>query len=136
MVKTNVLLSAARSLHDKQSKSNKRMVRPNDMEDNFQNVKVMVIDDSKTIRRTAETLITKVGCEVITATDGIDALSKIADSNLDIVFVVIMMRGLDVWQMVALIKHTSKFKLTHVIKLCSKPGLFDKGERTMVGYVQ
>ena len=51
------------------------------MDDNFKNVKVMVIDDSKTIRRTAETLLSKEGCEVITATDGFDALAKIADSQ-------------------------------------------------------
>ena len=54
------------------------------MDDNFQDVKVMVIDDSKTIRRTAETLLKKVGCEVITATDGFDALAKIADTDPDI----------------------------------------------------
>src|SRR5690554_8166689 len=86
------------------------MVRPNDMEDNFQNVKVMVIDDSKTIRRTAETLLTKVGCEVITATDGFDVLFKIADSNPDIIFVDIMMPRLDGYQTCALIKNNSKFK--------------------------
>lgn len=133
MVKTNVLLSAARSPHDKQSKSNKRMVRPNDMEDNFQNVKVMVIDDSKTIRRTAETLLTKVGCEVITATDGFDALSKIADSNPDIIFVDIMMPRLDGYQTCALIKNNSKFKSTPVIMLSSKDGLFDKAKGRIVG---
>ena len=65
------------------------------MEANFQNLKVMVIDDSKTIRRTAETLLTKVGCAVITATDGFDALAKIADSKPDIIFVDIMMPRLD-----------------------------------------
>ena len=57
------------------------------MEGNFENLKVMVIDDSKTIRRTAETLLKKVGCEVITAIDGFDALAKIADAKPNIIFV-------------------------------------------------
>ena len=61
------------------------------MEENFDGLKVMVIDDSKTIRRTAETLLQKAGCTVLTATDGFDALAKIADSNPDIIFVDIMM---------------------------------------------
>ena len=61
------------------------------MDDNFDNLKVMVIDDSKTIRRTAETLLKKVGCEVITAIDGFAALAKIADVKPSIIFVDIMM---------------------------------------------
>ena len=65
------------------------------MDDKFQNLKVMVIDDSKTIRRTAETLLQREGCEVVTAVDGFEALSKIAESNPDIVFVDIMMPRLD-----------------------------------------
>lgn len=56
------------------------------MDDKFQNLKVMVIDDSKTIRRTAETLLQREGCEVVTAVDGFDALSKIAQANPDTVF--------------------------------------------------
>lgn len=59
---------------------------------NFENLKVMVIDDSKTIRRTAETLLQKEGCSVVTAIDGFDALAKIADSEPDIIFVDIMMQ--------------------------------------------
>ena len=74
------------------------------MEDKFQNLKVMVIDDSKTIRRTAETLLQREGCEVITAVDGFEALSKIAEANPDIVFVDIMMPRLDGYQTCALIK--------------------------------
>lgn len=80
------------------------------MDDNFENLKIMVIDDSKTIRRTAETLLKKVGCEVITATDGFDALAKIADSQPDIIFVDIMMPRLDGYQTCALIKNNSSFK--------------------------
>ncbi len=104
-----------------------------DMEPNFQDLKVMVIDDSKTIRRTAETLLKKVGCDVITATDGFDALAKIADTKPDIIFVDIMMPRLDGYQTCALIKNNSEFKSTPVIMLSSKDGLFDKAKGRIVG---
>ncbi|MDA0706027.1 MAG: response regulator [Proteobacteria bacterium] len=58
-------------------------------------LKILVVDDSKTIRRTAETLLTKEGCQVFTAIDGLDALSKIADHQPDLIFVDIMMPRLD-----------------------------------------
>jgi twitching motility two-component system response regulator PilG len=103
------------------------------MEPNFQDLKVMVIDDSKTIRRTAETLLKKVGCDVITATDGFDALAKIADTKPDIIFVDIMMPRLDGYQTCALIKNNSEFKSTPVIMLSSKDGLFDKAKGRIVG---
>ena len=61
------------------------------MDDNFEGVKVMVVDDRKTIRRTAKTLLSKVVCEVVTAMDGFDALAKIADTQPAIIFVDIMM---------------------------------------------
>lgn len=96
-------------------------------------LKVMVIDDSKTIRRTAETLLTKAGCDVVTATDGFDALAKIADSRPDIIFVDIMMPRLDGYQTCALIKNNSEFKNTPVIMLSSKDGLFDKAKGRIVG---
>jgi twitching motility two-component system response regulator PilG len=67
-------------------------------------LKVMVIDDSKTIRRTAESLLKKAGCNVLTATDGFEALAVIADSHPDIIFVDIMMPRLDGYQTCALIK--------------------------------
>jgi twitching motility two-component system response regulator PilG len=105
----------------------------NHMEPNFQDLKVMVIDDSKTIRRTAETLLKKVGCDVITATDGFDALAKIADTRPDIIFVDIMMPRLDGYQTCALIKNNSEFKSTPVIMLSSKDGLFDKAKGRIVG---
>ena len=57
------------------------------MDANFEGLKVMIIDDSKTIRRTAEMLLAKAGCDVVTAVDGFDALAKIADSNPDLIFV-------------------------------------------------
>ena len=103
------------------------------MEENFDGLKVMVIDDSKTIRRTAETLLQKAGCTVITATDGFDALAKIADINPDIIFVDIMMPRLDGYQTCALIKNNSAFKSTPVIMLSSKDGLFDKAKGRIVG---
>ncbi|MFN3712282.1 MAG: twitching motility response regulator PilG [Alcanivoracaceae bacterium] len=102
-------------------------------EENFQDLKVMVIDDSKTIRRTAETLLKKAGCEVITATDGFDALAKIADTKPNIIFVDIMMPRLDGYQTCALIKNNSAFKDTPVIMLSSKDGLFDKAKGRIVG---
>ena len=80
------------------------------MDDKFQNLKVMVIDDSKTIRRTAETLLQREGCEVVTAVDGFDALSKIAQANPDIVFVDIMMPRLDGYQTCALIKNSQNYQ--------------------------
>jgi len=103
------------------------------MEDNFAGLKTMVIDDSKTIRRTAETLLKKVGCEVITAIDGFDALSKIADQKPDIIFIDIMMPRLDGYQTCALIKNNKAFKSTPVIMLSSKDGLFDKAKGRIVG---
>ncbi len=96
------------------------------MEQQSDGLKVMVIDDSKTIRRTAETLLKKVGCDVITAIDGFDALAKIADTHPNIIFVDIMMPRLDGYQTCALIKNNSAFKSTPVIMLSSKDGLFDK----------
>lgn len=96
-------------------------------------LKVMVIDDSKTIRRTAETLLKKEGCDVITATDGFEALAKIADYQPEIIFVDIMMPRLDGYQTCALIKNNQMFRRTPVIMLSSKDGLFDKAKGRIVG---
>jgi twitching motility two-component system response regulator PilG len=96
-------------------------------------LKVMVIDDSKTIRRTAETLLKKEGCTVVTATDGFEALAKIADEKPDIIFVDIMMPRLDGYQTCALIKNNQVFKETPVIMLSSKDGLFDRARGRIVG---
>ena len=103
------------------------------MDDKFQNLKVMVIDDSKTIRRTAETLLQREGFEVVTAVDGFEALAKIAEANPDIVFVDIMMPRLDGYQTCALIKNNQTFQKTPVIMLSSKDGLFDKAKGRIVG---
>ena len=103
------------------------------MEFSLENRKVMVIDDSKTIRRTAETLLQKEGCQVITAEDGFDALAKIADHRPDIIFVDVMMPRLDGYQTCALIKNNNELKSTPVIMLSSKDGLFDKAKDKIVG---
>ena len=103
------------------------------MEQGTQGVKVLVIDDSKTIRRSAENLLVKEGYEVITATDGFDALAKIADSRPEIIFVDIMMPRLDGYQTCALIKNNNEFKSTPVVMLSSKDGLFDRAKGRIVG---
>lgn len=105
-------------------------------DDGVNGFKVMVIDDSKTIRRTAETLLKKAGCEVFTATDGFEALAMIADHRPDIIFVDIMMPRLDGYQTCALIKHNQSFKNTPVIMLSSKDGLFDRARGRIVGSEQ
>ena len=106
------------------------------MSDDISGLKVMVIDDSKTIRRTAEHLLTKAGCEVTTATDGFEALAKIAEQKPDIVFVDIMMPRLDGYQTCALIKNNSIFKGTPVVMLSSKDSIFDRARGRIVGSEQ
>ncbi len=100
---------------------------------NFEALKVMVVDDSNTIRRTAETILTKAGCDVVTAIDGFDSLAKIVDVVPDVIFVDIMMPRLDGYQTCALIKNNNEFKQTPVIMLSSKDGLFDKAKGRIVG---
>ena len=99
-------------------------------------LKVLVIDDSKTIRRTAENLLKKAGCEVFTATDGFEALALIADNHPNVIFVDIMMPRLDGYQTCALIKNNEAFRQTPVIMLSSKDGLFDKARARVVGSEQ
>jgi len=96
-------------------------------------VKVMVIDDSNTIRRSAEIFLNQAGCEVILAQDGFDALSKITDHEPDVVFVDIMMPRLDGYQTCSLIKRNARYRATPVIMLSSKDGLFDRARGRMVG---
>ena len=100
---------------------------------NLAGVKVMVIDDSNTIRRSAEIFLVQAGCQVILAEDGFDALSKIADHAPDIVFCDIMMPRLDGYQTCSLIKKNAKFSAIPVIMLSSKDGLFDRARGRMVG---
>ncbi len=96
----------------------------------------MVIDDSKTIRRTAETLLKKAGCDVLTAENGFEALPIISTEHPDIVFIDIMMPRLDGYQTCSLIKNNAKFKNTPVIMLSSKDGLFDRAKGRVVGAQQ
>ena len=96
-------------------------------------VKVMVIDDSNTIRRSAEIFLKNSGCEVILAEDGFDALAKISNEHPDIIFVDIMMPRLDGYQTCSLIKRNARYKATPVIMLSSKDGLFDRARGRMVG---
>ncbi|HVT35737.1 MAG TPA: response regulator [Nevskiaceae bacterium] len=93
----------------------------------------MVIDDSQTIRRTAETLLAREGYTVITAQDGFEALSKIADHQPDIIFIDIMMPRLDGYQACALIKGNPRYGRTPIIMLSSKDGLFDRARGRIVG---
>lgn len=96
-------------------------------------IKVMVIDDSNTIRRTAEIFLKSAGCEIILAEDGFDALAKITNEHPDIIFVDIMMPKLDGYQTCSLIKRNARYKSIPVIMLSSKDGLFDRARGRMVG---
>ena len=96
-------------------------------------IKVMVIDDSNTIRRTAEALLKKAGYEVLTAADGFEAMSIITDQHPDIIFVDIMMPRLDGYQTCQLIKNNRRFRGTPVIMLSSKDGLFDRARGRIAG---
>ena len=100
---------------------------------NLSGIKVMVIDDSNTIRRSAEIFLGQAGCQVLLAEDGFDALSKIADHNPDVIFVDIMMPRLDGYQTCALIKKNAELASTPVIMLSSRDGLFDRARGRMAG---
>jgi len=95
--------------------------------------RVMVIDDSNTIRRSAEIFLLKAGCEVILAEDGFDALAKITDHQPEVIFVDIMMPRLDGYQTCALIKKNPRLREIPVIMLSSKDGLFDRARGRLVG---
>ena len=96
-------------------------------------LKVLVIDDSNTIRRSAEIFLKQAGCEVLLAEDGFDALAKIADHEPDLIFCDILMPRLDGYQTCAIIKRNEKFADTPVVMLSSKDGVFDKARGRMVG---
>ncbi len=96
-------------------------------------IKVMVIDDSNTIRKTAEIFLLQAGAQVVLAEDGFDALAKINDHLPNVVFCDILMPRLDGYQTCALIKKNPKFSATPVIMLSSKDGLFDRARGRMVG---
>jgi len=96
-------------------------------------LKVMIVDDSKTIRRTAENLLSKAGYEVYAASDGFAALAEVVDNKPDIIFMDIMMPRLDGYQACALIKNNDNFKNTPIIMLSSKDGLFDRARGRIAG---
>ena len=104
-----------------------------DNQTEFSGLKVMVIDDSKTIRRSAETLLKKAGCEVLTAENGFEALPVISAQHPDIIFIDIMMPRLDGYQTCSLVKSNPKFSDIPIVMLSSKDGLFDRAKGRVVG---
>jgi twitching motility two-component system response regulator PilG len=96
-------------------------------------VRVLIIDDSETIRRTAQLYLSEAGCEVLLAEDGFDALAQIVDHRPHVIFVDIMMPRLDGYQTCALIKRHPKFASTPVVLLSSKDGLFDRARGRLSG---
>jgi twitching motility two-component system response regulator PilG len=96
-------------------------------------IKVLVIDDSNTIRRSAEIFLGQGGHQVVLAEDGFDALAKVNDHTPDLVFCDILMPRLDGYQTCAIIKRNPRFAHVPVIMLSSKDGLFDKARGRMVG---
>ena len=95
--------------------------------------RVLVIDDSNTIRRSAEIFLKQGGHEVMLAEDGFDALAKVSDAQPDLIFCDILMPRLDGYQTCAIIKRNEKFSATPVVMLSSKDGVFDKARGRMVG---
>lgn len=95
--------------------------------------RVLVVDDSETIRRSAETFLRLTGLEVILASDGFDVLSKICDFNLDLILVDIMMPRLDGYQMCQMVKQNPAYAKTPVIMLSSKDGVFDRARGRIAG---
>ena len=96
-------------------------------------LRILVVDDSATIRRSAETMLANNGCVVITAENGFEALSKITRHHPDLIFVDIMMPRLDGYQTCAIIKNNVEFRDTPVVMLTSKDGLFDMARGRVVG---
>ncbi len=96
-------------------------------------LKVVLIDDSKTIRQSARAILASVGCDVVTAADGFESLGRIVEHRPDVILVDITMPRLDGFQTCALIKQNSRFRHTPVIMLTSKDGLFDRARSRLVG---
>ncbi len=96
-------------------------------------VKVVLIDDSNTIRRSGEIFLSQAGCQVVLAEDGFDGLSKVVDTRPDIIFVDVMMPRLDGYQTCALIKNNPQFKSIPVVMLTSKDTLFDRARGKLAG---
>ncbi|MDQ3562792.1 MAG: response regulator [Pseudomonadota bacterium] len=96
-------------------------------------IKVLVADDSNTIRRSADIFLRKAGCEVAYGEDGFDALAKIPDFKPDLIFVDVMMPKLDGYQVCAVVKQHPRFKATPVIMLTSKDNVFDRARAKLLG---
>ncbi|MES2951478.1 MAG: response regulator [Pseudomonadota bacterium] len=96
-------------------------------------VRVLVIDDSNTIRRSAEIFLKQGGHEVMLAEDGFDALAKVNDYQPQLIFCDILMPRLDGYQTCAIIKRNAKYSAVPVVMLSSKDGVFDKARGRMVG---
>lgn len=96
-------------------------------------LRILVVDDSATIRRSAESMLATEGYDVVTAENGFEALSKVARHNPDLIFVDIMMPRLDGYQTCAIIKNNTQYRSTPVIMLTSKDGLFDQARGRVVG---
>ncbi len=103
------------------------------MSGELKGLKIMVIDDSNTIRRSAQIFLSQAQCEVILAEDGFDALSKIVEREPDVIFLDVMMPRLDGYQTCALIKKNPRLSAIPVVMLSSKDGVFDKARGRMVG---
>jgi len=101
--------------------------------DSDSGLRILVVDDSATIRRSAESMLTTEGYDVVTAENGFEALSKVARHNPDLIFVDIMMPRLDGYQTCAIIKNNTQYRSTPVIMLTSKDGLFDQARGRVVG---
>jgi len=96
-------------------------------------VKVVLIDDSNTIRRSGEIFLSQAGCQVVLAEDGFDGLSKVVDAQPDIIFVDVMMPRLDGYQTCSLIKGHQQFQKIPVVMLTSKDTIFDRARGKLVG---
>ena len=100
---------------------------------NSKKLRILIVDDSATIRRSAENMLANEGCTVFTAENGFEALSKITRHQPDLIFVDIMMPRLDGYQTCAIIKNNAEFRDTPVVMLTSKDGLFDMARGRVVG---
>lgn len=99
----------------------------------FSGIKVLVIDDSQTIRRSTELFLARAGCKVFFAEDGFAALAKVVDTEPDLIFIDVMMPRLDGYQACALIKRNSKYRSIPIIMLSSKDSAFDRARGQSVG---
>ncbi|MEN8219079.1 MAG: response regulator, partial [Pseudomonadota bacterium] len=102
-------------------------------ETHFEGIKILVIDDSKTIRRTAESILKKAGCEVATATDGFESLSKVIETKPNLILVDVMMPRLDGYQTCVLLKNNQTLKKIPIIMLSGKDGVFERARGRLVG---